>query len=236
MHSESKRSTYYDEDGCVEYLRKHFFQDHDYKGVMIDVGACEDVWLSVSKHFIVAGWTVLSVEPNPIYAKDLTENRPNVFEIAASDQDEDKMPFAIYDIGLHTKMASFSGLLVDGKPLHPWFPEYSRLYSKPKMVINVKVRTLNSIISDYNKNHPQMPVCHIDVVTVDVEGNELNVLKGLDLAKYQPKVILVEECDANDKRVHDYLSSRGYRHHGRLRHNVFYQRHEEPSKIINKTT
>jgi hypothetical protein len=32
----------------------------------------------------------------------------------------------------------------------------------------------------------------IDFVNIDVEGNELNVLKGFDLKKFKPKVILLE--------------------------------------------
>ena len=32
----------------------------------------------------------------------------------------------------------------------------------------------------------------IDFISIDVEGNELNVLKGFDLKNYKPKVILLE--------------------------------------------
>ena len=37
----------------------------------------------------------------------------------------------------------------------------------------------------------------IDFLTIDVEGNELNVLKGLNFNKYKPKVISIELINQN---------------------------------------
>jgi len=39
----------------------------------------------------------------------------------------------------------------------------------------------------------------IDFVDIDVEGNELNVLKGFDLKKFRPKIILLEFIQHNIK-------------------------------------
>ena len=46
-----------------------------------------------------------------------------------------------------------------------------------------------------------------DLLSLDVEGNELAVLKGLDFRKYQPKWMLVETRNSD---VSDYLSDRSY--------------------------
>lgn len=52
-----------------------------------------------------------------------------------------------------------------------------------------------------------------DLLSLDVEGNELAVLKGLDFRKYQPKWILVE---TRGPEIAGYLSEAGYQVHAKL--------------------
>ena len=39
------------------------------------------------------------------------------------------------------------------------------------------------------------PLTNIDILSIDVEGFELKVLKGLNFNKYKPKIIIVEFLD-----------------------------------------
>ena len=48
----------------------------------------------------------------------------------------------------------------------------------------------------------------IDFLSLDVEGNELNVLKGLDFSRYGFKYLLIEARNPQD--VADFLLPRGY--------------------------
>jgi len=50
-------------------------------------------------------------------------------------------------------------------------------------------------------------VSHLDFATIDVEGAELEVLRGFDLHRWQPKVLVVED---NDTEVRRYLGLKGY--------------------------
>jgi dTDP-4-dehydrorhamnose 3,5-epimerase-like enzyme len=53
----------------------------------------------------------------------------------------------------------------------------------------------------------------LDLLTIDVEGHDFQVLKGLDLSKYRPKVIVVEIHGLNtlqDNEIYKYLISNGY--------------------------
>ena len=68
--------------------------------------------------------------------------------------------------------------------------------------IDVPARTLESIL-DETQNLPA-----IDFFSLDVEGYELNVLKGLNLSKYRPKYILVESKFFEE--VNAFLEERGY--------------------------
>ena len=62
--------------------------------------------------------------------------------------------------------------------------------NKHREVIPIKTVTLNSVIEDSKfKNHK------IDLLSIDVEGSELDVLKGFNLDKYRPDIIVVEFLD-----------------------------------------
>ena len=68
--------------------------------------------------------------------------------------------------------------------------------------VEVVARTLESILDGI----PDIP--RIDFLSLDVEGYELSVLKGLNLARYVPKFILVEARFFNE--VDEYLCAFGY--------------------------
>ena len=69
------------------------------------------------------------------------------------------------------------------------------LHSSEK-IKNIPSDTLNSIIekSPYKDKK-------IDFVSIDVEGYELEVIKGFDLKKYKPSIIVIEFLDTNLKKV-----------------------------------
>jgi hypothetical protein len=51
----------------------------------------------------------------------------------------------------------------------------------------------------------------IGYLKIDCEGNDLEVLEGLGLAKYAPDIITVEALDAEKvKLTEEYLRQRGY--------------------------
>ena len=56
-----------------------------------------------------------------------------------------------------------------------------------KELKKIQASTLNNIIEQSKFKDSQ-----IDFVSIDVEGNEMNVLKGFDLKKYKPTLIMLE--------------------------------------------
>jgi hypothetical protein len=53
----------------------------------------------------------------------------------------------------------------------------------------------------------------IDLLTIDVEGHDFRVLKSLDIAKYRPKIIVIEMHDfagIRDSEIYRYLAANGY--------------------------
>lgn len=70
---------------------------------------------------------------------------------------------------------------------------------------NVKALTLEKILDDENIN------CEIDLLSLDVEGFELEVLKGINFDKYKPKVLLIEIYNFNYNEIIKYLLDYGYK-------------------------
>lgn len=69
-------------------------------------------------------------------------------------------------------------------------------------------RTLTSILDEHLASGRQ-----IDLLSVDVEGHDMNVLQGLDFERYRPRVILVELHDfsqIHEKQIHRFLTEKQY--------------------------
>jgi hypothetical protein len=74
----------------------------------------------------------------------------------------------------------------------------------------------------------QAGISKLDFATIDVEGAELEVLQGLDLARWNPRVLVVEDNSrGRDRRVRHYLYSHGYRCFLNDRLNDWYAREED---------
>lgn len=77
--------------------------------------------------------------------------------------------------------------------------------------IPVPVRTLESLLDEYLPTNTA-----IDILSVDVEGLDLEVLQSNNWQKYHPKVVLVESWESDLERIHQdeiylFLASQGYK-------------------------
>jgi FkbM family methyltransferase len=82
-----------------------------------------------------------------------------------------------------------------------------------------EARTLDEVLDE-------VKVPRVDLLSLDTEGNELDVLRGLDLERHRPRLILVEDKLYHlDK--HRYLLARGYRLVRRTMLNNWYVRPDE---------
>ena len=51
----------------------------------------------------------------------------------------------------------------------------------------------------------------VDLLSIDVEGMELDVLRGFDFGRFQPELIILEQHgNEKDRATSDYLRERGY--------------------------
>jgi len=196
---------------CVdETIREYFSQE--YVGVFFDVGAYEPLNISNSYHFEKNDWDVYCFEANPLLIADLERERNNVFNYAISNEDIPSIEFNVVTaFGGGSCMAGISAIDLD--------PQYMDKFGyniKKMEKVTVHQKSLNSILATELNN-----IDAIDVLSIDVEGGELNVLKGLDLNKYKPKLIVTENV-FNSPNVQSYLEIYGYRLDKHIDYNQYY--------------
>ena len=68
-----------------------------------------------------------------------------------------------------------------------------------KTIKKIRTKTLNNILESSKLN-----IKEIDFLSIDVEGNELNVLKGLNFNKYKPKIVVIEFIDPKIKEFYSH--------------------------------
>jgi FkbM family methyltransferase len=183
-----------------ERLVREFF-DGEAKGFFVEVGANHPTDGSQTWHLEQAGWTGVLVEPQPDLAAFLVTARKNakVFAVACSSPDNDGTSMALHVDGPR------SGLDRRQMPAG----------GQVAYTIMVPIRTLDSILKEAEAPVP------VDLLSVDVEGHEVEVLSGFDFAHWQPLLILVED-HVGSLRTHRFLKSKGYRLIRRLGFNGWY--------------
>jgi FkbM family methyltransferase len=94
-------------------------------------------------------------------------------------------------------------------------PNNIRSNRKPILTeIKVKVRRLTDIFSEANINT-------IDILSIDVEGHELEVINGINFELYKPKVIVIENFGRSEKYV-NHMKSVGYKLDFEVEYNQIY--------------
>lgn len=192
-----------------------YFPDKN-DGVMLDVGAFDPIVISNSFYFEQKGWTCYCFEANPTNVERLKAHRKNVFQYAISDCNIPQVDFTVVSCGRPDWTASYSAIELSD--------EYKQVFGWDSSfgisTIQVEQKTLNSILEENN-------ITHIDAISMDIEGGELKALHGIDLNKYTPKVILVENAMPTRGDIEEYLKTFGYLLHRQLDYNQIYVHQQE---------
>lgn len=169
------------------------------RGTVVEVGANDGIFCSNSYPFIELGWKGVLIEPNPLIYSRLEElhqrtDAVKMFNLACGST-EGSLPLYMGKDG----QSGYATLSSE----HSWW--YNATRSDHKVVVSV-VR-LERILDE--ASCPE----DFDILSVDTEGFDYEVLCGLNLARYRPKVIMTEDEKppyTNMREKEDLLSSRGY--------------------------
>ncbi|HTB64450.1 MAG TPA: FkbM family methyltransferase [Opitutales bacterium] len=170
-------------------------------GYFIEVGANDPQNASQTWHLEQLGWTGLLIEPMQENHEKLLAQRPKSRAVRAACSSPDKRGMGALNIAEH----SFLNCLE--KNVDDQGVQYSKTESVP-------IVTLDDVLNE-------KPPGKIDFISIDVEGTEMDVLRGFDLAKWKPELLVIED-KVNNLEKHRYLSSHGYRLLRRLGINGWY--------------
>jgi FkbM family methyltransferase len=190
-------NNYYAEYETDRYIRENFFPDFLYKGVMVDVGAGPPSFISNSKHFRDCGWRTICIEPNPKFVKQHQDAKSEIYQYACSNEEKETSFIINYNndewYSENNDGVSFSSLEIRYKNI----PNHNT-----QEIIQVETIKLDTLLENLNINK-------IDILSIDVEGWEIDVLMGFNSNKYNPKVIVIENLESN-KNYEKYMNEINY--------------------------
>jgi FkbM family methyltransferase len=166
------------------------FFDRCKDGFFVDIGANEPQKGSQTWFLEERGWCGILIEPQARLCERLRQARPKsqVFQVACGAP------------GAPAEMALFTAETLGHSGLVKNLVDASTNYIGTEMV---KVTTLDAILSQ--AGNPT-----IDFVTMDVEGTQFDVLRGFDLQRHRPRLLLIED-HLYDLQTHRHLGRAGYR-------------------------
>jgi FkbM family methyltransferase len=188
-------------------------------GFYVDVGAASPDEATVTRHFYEAGWSGINIEPLPEWAAQLRQvrSRDRTLEVACA---EAEGALTLYRIREDPALSTLDAEIADSH----------RRTGLHVEEIRMDVRTLNSILEE---SAPAV----IDFLKIDVEGAEYEVLKGLDLGRWRPRVVVVEST-LPTTLVPNYMDFDAYLRVGRYVFassdgiNRYYAREEEADRLL----
>lgn len=167
-------------------------------GYFVEVGAYDPIFQSQTYHLELAGWDGLLIEPVPDLAENLDRSRRAKVRQCACVAPAD----AVHGwVGLLERRGN-STVHFDPRKV------------RNETVIEVPAATLDTVLDEAG-------VEQVDFLSVDVEGAEPDVLRGLTLSRYKPRLVLVDDTERFGETFR-ILRDGGYRLVRRTGHNSWF--------------
>lgn len=176
-----------------------------YQGWGLDIGASDGISINTTYALEKAHrWNIVCIEPNPDFRPLLKKHRA-MCEFCALDS----VPADSATMTINTdNPEAFSSLRPTGRTdLLPREPVHWKR-------IQVEVKTVDQVLERW-----QFP--RLDLLAIDTEGTELDILRGCDLRRWRPKIIVAEAWDAG--ALDPYMLPLGYKRVARNVHNDAYE-------------
>lgn len=209
-----------------DFLLWEYF-DRRSNGYYVEIGAFDGIYMSNSYIFEQQGWSGICIEPIPQYARLCAQRRPRAacLQMACvGDSNLKEVEFSVEELGVVSGVSA----KCDDPGLQNTYQAFG-LPFKGFEKLRVPAATLDRILEQHLPEKVD-----IDFISMDVEGSEMEVLRGLDLRKYGPKVLLVEANTQEEFKAlqeylclsHDYIFARQH-----TWNYFFLRRDQDPEKL-----
>jgi FkbM family methyltransferase len=202
---------YYGQEGEDIFLLRLYGEKRD--GFFVDVGAHHPLRFSNTYALYRRGWRGVNIDATPGSMALFRRYRPDDtnIECAVSDRAQE-MSFHVFKEGaLNTFDSELAKAYVSGG-------------HEQTGTVELNTRPLAEILDECVKKGQK-----VDVLSIDVEGSDLAVLRSNDWQKYSPDVVIIEALDTPFSKVHDdpcvaYLDGKGYIPVARLTNSILLRR------------
>ena len=176
----SKKSKHLGEFGEDIFVRR-FFKNYK-KGTYVDVGSYHPIKGSLTYNLYKKNWSGINIDLSKISVDLFKISRPRDINLRAAITDYDGKTF-----------------YYENSPINQ---QNSLIRTNDQQLeFKIKCLTLNSILE-------QNKIDSFDYLNIDVEGSEIEVIKGINFNKFNPRLITIEN---NDLLLEDYFKSEIYK-------------------------
>lgn len=160
----------------------------DRPGVFVEAGANDGVTQSNTLRLeLEHGWTGILVEPIPSLYRECKANRPAciVEQCALVAGDFQEATIEVHDADLYSTVKGFRTQAEEDEHL-----AIGRAvqHMRETRVVRVPATTVSALLDKHG-------IRQVDLFSLDVEGFEEHVLRGIDFRRHRPRFILVEGGD-----------------------------------------
>lgn len=199
-----------------DYLLYSLFRTQRH-GFYVDIGAFDGIHISNSYIFERLGWRGICVEAHPDYFPLLQRNRPGatcVYAACVGAGQPAQVPFLKEELGLLSGLRADETLDMEGR-----YAIRGMTFSGFETV-EVPALTLNEIL-----NHHTAGRRRINFVSIDTEGNELDILRSLDFSAWQIDAFVIEaNSDSMRRELTAFMKAKNYWLARRLTCNLIFVR------------
>ena len=180
-----------------QYLKKIFKNKNN--GTYLDIGAYHPYRFSNTYLLYKKGWSGINVDINKESVDLFNIARPNDTNLNIAIGDKNKMQTFYYKKKRH--------------PMNTLNKEFAKSYFYTKKTPIDKSRIMMRTFDYLIKN-----LKNIDLLDIDVEGNEYDVIKKINFKKIRFKIILIEHSHFNEKakkntkKIKYLLLKKNYKH------------------------
>jgi FkbM family methyltransferase len=225
--SERLRQGYQSQMGQDMFLNRWFFKNRG-PGFFIDVGAFDGILGSNTSYFEKhLQWKGIAFEPNPSAFEVLRATRSCRLMQGCAYHQDGQVPFLALSEREQregTKLrpprsllsmvfdSSHGGAMLSGIPEHmdqlQWVERIRKPMKLNQILATVPCHRIDTVLNDCG-------VKIVDYLSIDTEGAELEVLRGIDFESVQVNIIGVEHTHTFSE-VYDLLTTSGFEYQGLL--------------------